>query len=221
MTAELMGRLVAGWVRFYTRGLPTPIAERRVLEIDADLYDHISAERANGTRDARIALGILSRMARGVTADVSWRHEHAGRVENNGSSRRGATTMHRAAYAIAATLALGAMLLLAWGVVAMGVIGVEGGPFDLAYFGVLAVGVIGAAAARFEPRGMARALLAMALAQGLVTAIALALGKHEVPVSSVTEILGLNAFFVALFVGSAWLFERAARQRPRAGAGPS
>ena len=126
--------------------------------------------------------------------------------------------MHRAAYAVAATLALGAMVLLAWGVVAMGVIGAEGDPFDLMYFGVLAVGIVGAVVARFEPHGMARALLAMAAAQVLVVVVALAMGKHEVPVSSVTEILGLNAFFIAMFIGSAWLFERAARQRPPAAA---
>jgi hypothetical protein len=67
--AELVGR----WVRFYTRDLPTPIAQRRVEEIDADLHDHIAHERANGTGDRRIALGIASRMVRGLAADVAWR----------------------------------------------------------------------------------------------------------------------------------------------------
>src|SRR3712207_7326866 len=40
-------------------------------------------------------------------------------------------------------------------------------------------------------------------------------GKHEVPVSSVAEIVGLNGFFVALFLGSAWLFQRAGRRQDR------
>lgn len=65
--------LVARWVRFYTRELPTPIAERRVEEIGADLHDHISHERRQGKSERQIALSILSRMARGVTSDVSWR----------------------------------------------------------------------------------------------------------------------------------------------------
>ncbi len=77
MTPERVAALVARWVGFYTRDLPTAIARRRVKEIDADLYDHIAHERADGTRDRRIAVSILSRMVRGVAADVSWRDRHA------------------------------------------------------------------------------------------------------------------------------------------------
>ena len=64
---------------------------------------------------------------------------------------------------------------------------------------------------------MARALLATALAQTLVAAIALSAGLGA-PASGPLEILMLNGCFVALFVGSAWLFRRAARDRisPRA-----
>jgi hypothetical protein len=42
MTPERMAELVARWVRLYTRDLPTPIAQRRVDEIGADLHDHIA-----------------------------------------------------------------------------------------------------------------------------------------------------------------------------------
>jgi len=73
MTPEWMAEIVARWVRFYTRDLPTPLAERRVDEIDADLHDHIAHERASGIGDRRIALGIASRMVRGLAADVAWR----------------------------------------------------------------------------------------------------------------------------------------------------
>lgn len=73
MTPERVARLVARWVRFYTRELPAPIAERRTGEIDADLHDHIAHERAHGASDRRIALSILSRMARGLAADAAWR----------------------------------------------------------------------------------------------------------------------------------------------------
>ena len=73
MTPERAAELVARYVRFYTRDLPTPMAQRRVDEIGADLLDHIAHERARGTSDGQIALSILSRMARGMTADVSWR----------------------------------------------------------------------------------------------------------------------------------------------------
>lgn len=73
MTPERAATLVARWVRFYTRELPTPIAQRRVDEIEADLHDHIAQERARAMSDRHITLSILSRMARGMTADVSWR----------------------------------------------------------------------------------------------------------------------------------------------------
>jgi hypothetical protein len=73
MTPERVSRLAGRWVRFYTRELPGPVAERRVDEIAADLHDHIAHERALGTSDQRIALAIVSRMARGVPADLAWR----------------------------------------------------------------------------------------------------------------------------------------------------
>ncbi|GAA5030340.1 hypothetical protein [Actinopolymorpha pittospori] len=73
MTPERVAKLVAWWARSYTQGLPTPIAERRISEIDADLHDHIAHARAHGTSDRRIALAILWRMVRGLTADAPWR----------------------------------------------------------------------------------------------------------------------------------------------------
>ena len=81
MTPERASRLVAWWVRRYTRDLPDPVAERRVEEIDADLHDHIAHERAAGTGDRRIALGIASRMLRGLPADAAWRRRTRNRKE--------------------------------------------------------------------------------------------------------------------------------------------
>jgi hypothetical protein len=79
MTPERMADLVARWVRFYTRNLPDTVAQRRIDEVDADLHDHIAHERANGTGDRRIAIGIAARMLRGLAADVSWRRAKATR----------------------------------------------------------------------------------------------------------------------------------------------
>lgn len=120
------------------------------------------------------------------------------------------------AYRSAMALALAAVLILAWMIPALGVIGVEGDPFDRLYLGVFAVGIIGVFVARLRPLGMARALLAMALATALVTVIALIAGKHQSPVTSIPELVGLNAMFIALFVGSALLFRHAARLQPPA-----
>ena len=71
MTPERMARLVAAWVRFYTRRQPPAVAQRRAEEIDADLHDHIAHEREAGTSERRIALSIAGRMVRGMAADAS------------------------------------------------------------------------------------------------------------------------------------------------------
>ncbi len=108
---------------------------------------------------------------------------------------------------------LATALMLLWVIGAVGLIGAEGDPFDRMYGGVLAVGAVGAIIARLRPQGMAGALVATALAQALVTVFALMVGKQHSPVSSVVEILGLNSFFIALWLVSARLFRRAAREQ--------
>ena len=264
MTPERLAELVARWVRVYTRELPTPIAQRRVDEINADVHDHIAHERARGTSDRRIALSIASRMVRGLPADASWRGRHTKTAFRSavrialgtafilllpllamqftdevvwdpadfavagvllfGSGltyELVARKLGNLAYRAAVGVAVMAALILVWLMGAVGVIGEEGDRADLMYFGVLAVGIIGAVIARFRPIGMARALLATALAQAFVAMIALIAGKHQAPISSVFEIVALNGFFVALFIGSAWLFRHAARRQSRAHAGPN
>ena len=121
----------------------------------------------------------------------------------------------RPAQRAAVGVALGAVLLLVFLVVAGGVIGEVGDPADLMYAAVLATGVVGAALARLRPGGMARVLLAMAAVQAVVAAIALAAGEQDAPGTSVLEIVGINALFVALFAASALLFRRAARTARR------
>ena len=113
-------------------------------------------------------------------------------------------------YRAAVTLAIAAPLFLLWSVLAMGVLAEEGHPADHLYVGVLGVVVGGAVVARLRAPDMVRTMVATAVAQSLVTAIALLNGMHRSPVSSVGEILGVNAMFVALFLGSAWLFHKAA-----------
>lgn len=118
------------------------------------------------------------------------------------------TPMNRSAYRAAICVALVAVLILIWLSLGVGIIGKDGDPANLMYFGVLAVGIVGAFIARLQPLGMAHALMAMALSQALVTLIALVAGLG-LPWSGPAEILVLNGFFIALFVGSAWLFRRA------------
>ena len=121
------------------------------------------------------------------------------------------------AYRAAVGVALAAAFILVWVNGAVGIIGSEDNPANLMYGGVLAVGIIGAIIGRFQPHGMARALFATALAQALVAVIALIAGLGS-PWSGPVEIVALNGFFVTLFVGSALLFQKAARGRPERGA---
>jgi hypothetical protein len=123
------------------------------------------------------------------------------------------------AYRFAFGVALAAAFILVWLTGAVGIIGSEDNNANVMYFGVLAVGIVGAIVARFRPHGMARALFATALAQALVSVIALiiTLGSPGSP-PGVLGVLILNGSFVGLFVGSAWLFREAARGGPERGA---
>ena len=133
MTPERAAGLVARWVRFYTRELPAPVAERRMDEIEADLHDHIAHERACGTDDRRIARSIASRMLRGLPADASWRRRTIAR-----SSTRKEVKMTKAAYTRVA-IATAAVLLLP--LVAMLVTNdADWGVFDFVLAGVLVAG---------------------------------------------------------------------------------
>lgn len=117
---------------------------------------------------------------------------------------------NRSAYGSALALTVVGGVLLVWLAAGVGIIGADGDPANAMYAGVLAVGILGAVIARLEPRGMSRAALAMALAQVLVTLLALVMGLGQ-PYSPPLELIGVNALFVTLFTASAWLFTRAAR----------
>jgi hypothetical protein len=101
MTPEGMARLVARWVRFYTRNLPEPTARRRIDEIDADLHDNIAHERDHGTDDRRIALHIASRMVRGLAADASWRRRTIARSSTSKEVMKMSRTVYRSAVRVA------------------------------------------------------------------------------------------------------------------------
>ncbi|MEG4409119.1 hypothetical protein [Microcoleus sp. MON2_D5] len=123
-------------------------------------------------------------------------------------ARKGGTM----AYRVAVGIALAAALLLVWMNLAVGIIGSEDNPVNLMYFGVLAIGILGTTIARLRPQGMARTLFATALAQALVPMIALIIKKPQVTSveasMGVLGVLGLNAFFVMMFIGSGLLFRR-------------
>jgi hypothetical protein len=111
------------------------------------------------------------------------------------------------AYRAAVGIATAAAFILIWMNLAVGIIGTEENPLNLMYGGVLAVGIAGAAIARIQPNGMARAMIAVALAQIFVAAIAQVAGHFT---------WVLTAGFVALWLGSASLFRKSAREQAAA-----
>ena len=122
------------------------------------------------------------------------------------------------AYRLAVGVALAAAFLLVWINVAVGIIGEPDEGANVMYIGVIAVGLAGAFVARFRHQEMARALLATAFAQALVTAIALMFGLGSGSPPGVLGVLILNGFFFSLFAGSALLFWQAGRMQTSAGA---
>ena len=116
----------------------------------------------------------------------------------------------RSAYRAAVGLTLAAVSLLVWLSLGVGIIGQDGDRTNAVYVVVVAIGIVGAVVSRLQPEGMTRTLLAMALAQAVIGAVAVILRLGH-PHSPALELIGLTTIFVALFVGSALLFRRAAR----------
>lgn len=113
------------------------------------------------------------------------------------------------AYVVAAGIAVGAAFLMTWANLAVGIIGNENNPANLMFFGVVGLGLLGALLARLKPQGMARAMYVMALAQTAASVITLLIGEGYIFV--------FTGVFVAMWLISAQLFQKAARQEAAAG----
>ena len=59
---------VRTWTRVYTRGLPAALRERRIAEIESDLWEHChdSMDAAGGS------FAIVGRLVRGIPDDVGF-----------------------------------------------------------------------------------------------------------------------------------------------------
>jgi len=120
-------------------------------------------------------------------------------------------------YRIAVGFALFTGLFLIWVNMAVGIVGSEDNPANLMYFGVIAIGIISALIARFKPEQMAWTMFVMAIAQAVIATIILALGLYQSPPGSVIDILGVNGFFITLFVAAGLLFRYSAEEVKNAG----
>ena len=175
MTPERMAELVARWVRFYTRDLPTLIAQRRVDEIAADVHEHIAHERANGISDRRIALGIACRMVRGVAADAAWRGRQV-KAAARPSTREETMKTSQSLYLSALRVALRVAVVLSLPLVTMQLTDdIVWGLEDIVVVGVLLT-VIGIA---LEMAARKAGNLAIALGVGALGVAAAVLGEAD------------------------------------------
>jgi hypothetical protein len=131
-------------------------------------------------------------------------------IDNGHTPMRTASpsTAYRAAFG----LAVFTSLVLIWLSLGVGIIGADGDRTNLLYGAVLLVGIAGAFIVRLRAAGMARTLVAMAVTQAAIAVMAVLAG-WGMPWSPPLEVLTLNAFFVALFLGAASLFRRGAHGR--------
>ena len=115
------------------------------------------------------------------------------------------------AYRAGAVLAVGAAFLMIWASLAVGIVGSEADPINLAYPGVVVLALASAAALRFTAAGLAKAMLVAAAALVGIAVFALATGRGGSP-GALAEILVANTMFAALFAGASVLFSLAARR---------
>jgi hypothetical protein len=154
-----------------------------------------------------VLLLLLPWVAMEFTTEVAWTGSDflvfgAMLLAMCGACELAARASRSRAYRTAVMIAVVTALMLVWLNLAVGILGNEGNPANLMFAGVLGVALVGTVAARMRPRSMSWVLLATALAQALVAALALARGFGFDAL--------LAAIFVAPWLASAGLFRVAA-----------
>ena len=117
-------------------------------------------------------------------------------------ARASANILHR----VAVALAIGATFLLIWVNLAVGLIGSGPNAANLMYIAIVTIVIAGTFLSRFTIKGMERVMFVAALTLLIVALIQLLAKMYQYPGSSVTEIIGVNAFFAVLFCVSGLLF---------------
>lgn len=116
------------------------------------------------------------------------------------------------AYRAGAALAVAAAFLLVWINLAVGIVGSEDNPANLGFFLLVLAAAVGGFAAEFRARGMARAMLGVAIVQMLLgLVIATAPSTAQVEPMGAWGVLAISGFFAALWLASAALFRAAGR----------
>jgi uncharacterized membrane protein len=66
-------RLTEAWVRLYTMGLPEEVRKARQDEMKSDIWEHFQ----DLMRENKPLTEIISRLLRGIPADIIWRFNHS------------------------------------------------------------------------------------------------------------------------------------------------
>lgn len=112
-------------------------------------------------------------------------------------------------YVVGAGVAVVTGFLLTWINLAVGIIGSEDNPANQIFFGVLLVALFGVVLSRLQPRRLARAMEVTALAQLAAAVATFFLEQAHVWI--------LTGVFAAMWLLSAQLFHKAAREQPGGG----
>ena len=113
------------------------------------------------------------------------------------------------AYRGAVALALAASFLLIWINAAVGIIGNEDNPLNLVFFAILAMAIAGSIVAGGKAVLMARAMAVAGVTQALVGIAVFAFNDGAEPPGRLGLLVLIEGFAV-MWLGSAWLFRRAA-----------
>ena len=110
-------------------------------------------------------------------------------------------------------LALLSVFLLVWINLAVGIIGSEDNPLNMLYLLIPMIGFVGTIIAKARAQGMYITLMIMAVCVGLVPIIGIVWNRPAVSTpdafAGFIGVIMINALFIALFVGSGFLFKNA------------
>ena len=115
------------------------------------------------------------------------------------------------AYRLGAGLAVLVSFLLIWVNGAVGVIGVEDNPANLMFIAIIVIAAAGAIAARFEARGMARAMTIACVLNAAIAALVPVYGWGADEHPGMPGLVALIGLFATMWGLSAALFAKAAR----------
>ncbi len=142
-----MVMVVRCWSRIYTRGLPVDDRERRRLELESDLWEHL-----HDPDERAITRSVFGRFLRGIPADVRWRYRTL--LDSRGARQRShdMTTTTRVQWWTPTTVVIG-VSLIALALLGLGFGETESGGWIIALGWLIAATVLlaGVAMLRWRP----------------------------------------------------------------------